>query len=147
MAYLFDTNILIRLANAGDPNRPVALSALRTLRARREALCSTPQVMSEFWNVATRPTTARGGLGLASSDVESKVAVVERRFRLLHDSPATYQEWRRLVVAYAVVGLAVHDAKLVASMIVHEVTHLLTFNTGDFARYVGVITVVDPARV
>jgi hypothetical protein len=37
----------------------------------------------------------------------------------------------------------VHDARLVAAMHVHGVTHLLTLNVRDFARYPG-ITVVHP---
>jgi hypothetical protein len=36
-----------------------------------------------------------------------------------------------------------HDARLVAAMIVHGVTHLLTFNGADFARYSG-IRITDP---
>jgi predicted nucleic acid-binding protein len=50
------------------------------------------------------------------------------------------------VIAHSVVGVEVHDAKLVASMNAYGITHLLTFNTGDFERYPG-ITVVDPANV
>ena len=44
-------------------------------------------------------------------------------------------EWRRLVVNYGVSGVQVHDARLVATMLVHDVTHILTFNTQDFIRY------------
>ena len=36
-----------------------------------------------------------------------------------------------------------HDAQLVAAMHIHGVTHLLTLNVRDFARYPG-ITVVHP---
>jgi predicted nucleic acid-binding protein len=65
---------------------------------------------------------------------------------LLPDSLATFQEWRRLVVAHSVKGVEVHDAKLVASMNVHGVTHLLTFNVSDFKRYPGIVA-VSPADV
>lgn len=37
-------------------------------------------------------------------------------------------------------------AKLVASMLVHGLTHILTFNFGDFARY-SEITAVHPDDV
>ena len=53
---------------------------------------------------------------------------------------------RRLVVAYSVVGVKVHDARLVAAMLVHGVTHLLTLNTNDFTRYSS-ITAVHPRTV
>jgi hypothetical protein len=43
-------------------------------------------------------------------------------------------------------GVQVHDARLVALMEVHGVTHLLTLNAADFARYPGV-TALTPAAV
>lgn len=146
MAYLFDTNLFLRLARRNDPQRQLALEALQRLRSRNEVLCFTPQVLSEFWNVCTRPASARGGLGLALAQTERKARLIERYFRLLPDSLATFQEWRRLVVTHSVMGVEVHDAKLVASMNVYLITHLITFNVADFKRYPG-ITAVSPADV
>ena len=146
MAYLFDTNLFLRLARRNDPKRPLALEALQRLRSRKEVLCFTPQVLSEFWNVCTRPTSARGGLGLSLTQTERKARLIERYFRLLPDSLATFEEWRRLIVAHSVMGVEVHDAKLVASMNVYLITHLITFNVADFKRYSG-ITAVSPADV
>lgn len=146
MAYLLDTNILLRVARKNDPERPTVLAALKKLLARREEFCYTTQVLGEFWNVCTRPVTARGGLGLSVMQTERKARLIERYCRLLPDSLATHQEWRRLIVAHAVKGVAIHDARLVAAMSVHGVPHLLTLNVSDFKRYAG-ITVVSPAGV
>lgn len=146
MAYLFDTNIFIRLAIRNDPERPICLQALRKLRARDEILCYTPQIVSEFWNVSTRPVSARGGLGLSLDQTEIKARVIERYFVPLFDSQATFQEWRRLVVEHSVMGVAVHDAKLVASMNVYGVTNLVTFNGNDFKRYTNIM-VMNPSDV
>jgi predicted nucleic acid-binding protein len=55
-------------------------------------------------------------------------------------------EWRRLVGAYAVSGKNAHDARLVAAMKVHGITHILSFNSGDFARYPEV-TVIEPSTL
>ena len=45
-------------------------------------------------------------------------------------------------------GVQVHDARLVASMIAHNVTRILTFNVTDFERYADEgIEVVNPAAV
>jgi predicted nucleic acid-binding protein len=146
MAYLFDTNLFLRLARQNDPQRQLALEALQRLRSRNEVLYFTPQVLSEFWNVCTRPATARGGLGLSLTQTERKARLIERYFRLLPDSLATFEEWRRLVVTHSVMGVEVHDAKLVASMNVYLITHLITFNVADFKRYSG-ITAVSPGDV
>jgi len=62
---------------------------------------------------------------------------------LLRDTPGVYDEWRRLVATHAASGKAAHDARLVAAMMIHEITHILTFNGSDFKRYPG-ITVLHP---
>lgn len=67
-------------------------------------------------------------------------------FVVLEDTPKIFPEWERLVVVHQVIGKQAHDARLVAAMLVHDVTHLLTFNTADFKRY-SEVTVVDPASV
>jgi predicted nucleic acid-binding protein len=146
MAYLFDTNIFLRLANKADPAHTLAVEALRALRRRREMLCFTPQVLAEFWSVCTRPPSARGGFGLPPAEAERRARVIERYFRLLPDSAATYHEWRQLLLRHTVSGVQVHDARLIASMKVYGITHLLTFNAEDFTRYPD-ITVVDPQHV
>jgi len=69
--------------------------------------------------------------------------MIERYCRLLPDSLATHQEWRRLIVTHSVMGVEVHDARLVASMNVHGIGGLLTFDSKDFKRYPG-ISVVSP---
>jgi hypothetical protein len=43
-------------------------------------------------------------------------------------------------------GKNAHDARFVAAMMAHGLTHLLTFNPQDFRRYSG-ITVVTPAEI
>ena len=146
MAYLIDTNILIRLAKRNDPDRPLALKALRELKSQNEDLCYTTQVMVEFWNVCTRPLTARGGLGLTLDATERKAKLIEKRFRLLPESLATHQEWRQLVKLHNVKGVQVHDTMLAAVMNVYGITHLLTFNKPDFKRF-GSFDVVSPADV
>jgi predicted nucleic acid-binding protein len=55
VAYLIDTTILARLANATDAQHAVAARAVLELHRRGEELNVTPQVLVEFRNVATRP--------------------------------------------------------------------------------------------
>lgn len=149
MAYLIDTSVLTRLANAADARYAIADRAVMELHRRGEVLHLTPQVLMEFWNVATRPV-AVNGLGLSSVDAEAEAAGYEASFSLLPDTPDIYPAWRALVVAVGVIGKQVHDARLVAVCHVHKVTHLLTFNVSHFARMAGFgpgVVVVDPASV
>jgi predicted nucleic acid-binding protein len=149
MAYLLDTTILVRLANAGDAHHAVAARAVLELHRRGEVLHVTPQVMVEFRNVATRPVAANGA-GLPAVDAEAHAAAFEARFPLLPETPDIYPTWKGLVSALVVIGKQVHDARLVAVCHVHAVTHVLTFNVSHFARLAGFgpgLVVVDPATV
>ena len=148
VVYLLDTNIIVRLPQRTDPAHTLVRTALRRLWQRGEALSYTSQNLVEFWNVNTRPPGARGGYGLSLSETDRRARLIERFYTLLPDSPAVHQEWRRLVVAHSVSGVQVHDARLVAFMLVHSVTHVLTLNPGDFARYASEgITAVHPSTV
>jgi predicted nucleic-acid-binding protein len=69
MAFLLDTNILVRLANVNDAQHPVATWAALELHRRGEILHITLQVLIEFRNVATRPKSANGA-GLPILDAE-----------------------------------------------------------------------------
>jgi predicted nucleic acid-binding protein len=146
MAYLVDSNCFIRLAESNSSNRTIALSALEKLHTSGETLCYTPQVLAEFWNVCTRPTTARGGLELSIESTERKVKLIEKHFRLLPDDIRTFLIWRRLVSNLKIKGVQVHDARLAASMMTHNISHLLTFNESDFRRY-SEIKVMNPAQI
>lgn len=50
------------------------------------------------------------------------------------------------MTTHAVGGKNAHDARLVAAMLAHGLTHLLTFNAADFRRFTAV-TVADPSGV
>ena len=67
-------------------------------------------------------------------------------FLLLPDAPAIYPASERLVIQHQVSGKPTHDARLVAAMLVHGVTAILTFDKPGFSRYPG-IDVVHPADV
>ena len=144
MIYLVDTNVLLRFADRTDSLRPAVRSAIRALRAEGHVLQATSQNFAEFWNAATRPAD-KNGWGLTPESADRWLRFVERIFRLLPDSPTIYPEWRRLVVAFGVSGVKVYDARLVAAMLVYGITHIVTLNPADFARYASIgIVAVDP---
>lgn len=146
MDFLLDSNGFLRLADKNSPQRQVVLSAIRKLRANNDIICYTPQVLAEFWNVCTRPTTARGGFGLSVEQTARKANLIAKHFRLFPDNLTTFNEWRKLVANYRIIGVQVHDAKLVASMITHNIQTLITFNEKDFKRF-PMITVVNPKDI
>ena len=50
----------------------------------------------------------------------------------------------RLTRSFAFGGTQVHDANIVATMLAHGETRLLTFNEADFRRFGSLIEVVVP---
>lgn len=141
-AHLLDTNNLVRIVKRDDPERPLIMQAIHRLAQDGAPLCYVPQNIVELWNVLTRPAIVNG-CGMNVSDAKREVALLEREFTFLPDNEKVHTEWRRLVETYSVSGKQVHDARLVAAMLVHGVTHLLTLNVADFARY-SEITAVHP---
>jgi predicted nucleic acid-binding protein len=146
MPFLADTGILLRLLERSDPQHAIIRQAVRHLRSRGERLVTAPQNAAEFWNVCTRPAAARGGLGLSLAETDRRLSLIERLFQVLPDAPASYGIWRQLALAHSVMGVQVHDARLVSFMAAHGLTHLLTLNVADFARFPAV-TAMTPSDV
>lgn len=147
VAFLLDTNILLRLGQPSHPMHQEVRRCVRTLFRQKEIIYIVLQVIFEFWVVATRPV-AGNGLGLSLESARRMVDRAEFFFRLVLDTPSIYREWLRLIEAHAVSGLPAHDARIVAAMRVHGIERLVTFNTEDFKRYhQKEITVFSPGEV
>jgi predicted nucleic acid-binding protein len=134
MAVPVDTNVLLRRTQPNHDHHQAAVESVAKLLERGETVLFSSQNVYEFWNVVTRPI-ASNGLGFSTAQARAEVEKIETVLTLLPDSPATYPEWKRLVAKHNVQGVQVHDTRLVASMNVHGVRQLLTFNSGDFVRF------------
>jgi predicted nucleic acid-binding protein len=88
MAYLLDTNLLLRSIDAGHPMQAVAVNAVASLLARGEQVFITPQNLIEFWAVATRPAE-RNGLGLTAGEAHAELVEIENIFRCCQIPPAS----------------------------------------------------------
>jgi predicted nucleic acid-binding protein len=146
MDILVDTGVLLRLVIRTDPAHFESRQAVRILKSRGDKLIALTQNAAEFWNVCTRPSSARGGYGLSIQETAKKLRLIERLVEFRPDSMTTFQEWKRLLTAYSVSGVQVYDTRLVAAMNIYGVSHILTFNGNDFKRFSG-ITVIDPKSI
>lgn len=71
MAFLVDTNLLLRSVEPTHPMYGDASNAIATLLGQGEQLHIVPQNLIEFWNVYTRPAQKNGlGHTLAEAEVE-----------------------------------------------------------------------------
>lgn len=145
MKILLDTNILLRLAQPTSPLHPAAVDAMIRLEDIGTTKCLVPQVIYEYWAVATRPVE-NNGLGMSVAQVAQSVQQALAEYPLLRDERGVFRRWLPLVTTHDVKGKNAHDARLVAAMQRHGVTNLLTFNGADFARFPA-ISVLSPTDV
>jgi predicted nucleic acid-binding protein len=144
MLALADTNILLRSLQRAHPMHADAWRAIRILKRRRE-LFIAPQNIVELWVVATRPI-AQNGLGIPPVPARDYLSRFKRFLPLVPDTPEVHEQWEQLVSRYAVSGKKAHDTRLVASMLVHGLDTIITYNVDDFKRYTA-ITVLHPGNV
>jgi predicted nucleic acid-binding protein len=142
MNYLVDTNVLLRSVQDTHPMYKFSVEAIKILLEEGHILCIIPQNLIEFWVVATRPIEVNG-LGLSVVDALKELEELKNCFVLLPDTELIFPIWESLINKYKITGKPAHDVRLVAAMIAHNLTHLLTFNTSDFHRF-SEITVLDP---
>jgi len=113
MRVLVDTNVLARIAQPGHRQHQSARDSVQLLLAGGHDLCILPQIIYEFWVVATRPATVNG-LELSILETEANMRKARRVLSLLRDERAIFDRWDRLVRTHQVIGKNAHDARIVA---------------------------------
>ena len=141
--YLVDVNLLLRTKQRHHPLYPVAAAAIARLLTEGARLVIVPQTLYEFWVVCTRPA-GENGLGLTPEETEHEIANVRSLFALLPDEALMVDIWLDIVTRYQIKGRQAHDARLLASMRVHNIHNLLTFDEG-FRRYQEDYSIIYPA--
>lgn len=139
---LLDTNILVFLASPRSVQHVSVQRAVERLIERGATPVLSPQVVYEFWSVATRPL-ASNGLGWRVDAARSAIVAFLRQYEVLNDPPETLDLWIEIVVTHDLKGKRIHDAHLLATMKANGVSQLLTLNAADFPAEAG-IAVLTP---
>ena len=147
MRVLLDTNVLLRLSDPADAQYAVADGAVDALLAGGHEVVLVPQVLYEYWAVATRAVGTRlNGLGLTVEEAESHVRRFRALFPVLEDESGVFRTWFDFVVDNRITSRKSFDVRLAASCAALGLSHVLTFNGRDFRGFAGV-GVSDPADV
>lgn len=146
MKVLIDTNLLTRLAITSDPQHAMAVQAILKLDEADCEICLIPQVLYEYWSVATRPVEVNG-LGMSPVAAGESIRDLIDTYDLHRDEERMFDLWLQLAITHAVKGKNGHDTRIVAAMQCHGLTNLVTFNVSDFARFASIINVYSPADV
>jgi Predicted nucleic acid-binding protein, contains PIN domain len=144
MQILVDSNILLRSAEVASPQREAAKESVRVLSKSHQVVI-VPQVAYEFWAVMTR-SLAANGLGLSIEEADLQLRDFLDVFHLIQDERGIFQQWWEIVRTHKIKGVPSHDARLVAAMRRHQISHLLTFNSIHFKNF-NDITVLTPEAV
>lgn len=143
--YLLDTNVVLRFCNPLDVQHRLATDAVSFLLARGDECLLTAQVLVELWVVATRPVEVNG-VGWTVEQTRSTIDQLLNRFPMIEESSEIFPNWLDLVTTSKVMGKRTHDARIVAVMLTHGITNLLTLNPSDFA-VTSNITIVRPQEL
>jgi predicted nucleic acid-binding protein len=127
---LLDTNIVLRLLDQTASEHTLCIEVIENLLNQGNTPCLAPQILIEFWVVATRPVNVNG-FGWSGSQTSDAIDHLRSLFPLLPDTPAIFETWLALVRT-GVSGKRAHDARLVAFMQVHGIGKILTLNGADF---------------
>lgn len=98
------------------------------------------QVIREYLANASRSQTY--GPALSMDTVLDQIEDFRKSFYILSDSPAVLNRLLELARKVAMDGKQVHDANIVAVMLVNDIQELLTNNVIDFERYKAYIHVI-----
>jgi len=97
--------------------------------------------LREYLAVATRPPDGNG-LGLKLPDAVGNVRAIRARTTLLAGDAKVTERLLGLLADVECGGRQIHDANVIAAMLVHGVGTVVTMNLDDFARFGGYVDVV-----
>ncbi|MGH3320832.1 MAG: type II toxin-antitoxin system VapC family toxin [Streptosporangiaceae bacterium] len=139
---ILDTNVLLAATDEGRAEHGEALAMLDHWPGEGATLYASGQILREYLAVATRPAD-HNGLGLSRSDAVTNVRAIRERTRLLAENAKVSDRLLELVKETACGGKQIHDANVVATMLVHGVDAIVTMNVDDFARFDQHVTVIN----
>ena len=139
-----DTNALVYSRIVESPNYDAARTILERAHQDAEPLRISRQIVREYLAVVTRPQSWTGTVPISRDNALEDVNRFLRDFEILEDGPVVTETLVTLCREFDIGGKQIHDANIVATMLVHGERRLLTFNTSDFRRYGDRIELVGP---
>ena len=135
-----DSNVLVFANVAEAPLHHQAVARLREQQSGGADLWISSQILREYLAVRSREQTFQKPS--PPSVLAERVRYFRTAFRVAYETPATVDNLLMLMQKVAVGGKQVHDANVVATMLSHNIRHLLTDNVDDFKRFSAFITVI-----
>jgi len=138
---VLDTNILLAATDESREDHEDAIAAINVWPASGVVLYTSGQILREYLAVATRPVD-HNGLGMTQPDAIANVRALRARLNLLSEDVKVSGRLLELLDTIECRGKQVHDANVVATMLVHGIDTVVTLNVDDFARFGHPVRVV-----
>ena len=135
--FMVDTNVLVYSTVVSSPWYQEARQWLVALVSKGVELCITPQIVREYLVVLTRGDIFEQRF--TPEEALGELEAVLPTLTLLDETEETVSYLRNLVRHYQVRGKNTHDTNIVATMLAHGVTRLVTYNSDDFRRFQEII--------
>lgn len=131
---VLDTNVLLAATDVARAEHEYAVAAINEWPASGMVPYTSGQILREYLAVATRAID-RNGLGMARPDAVANIRALRTRLRLLAEGVKVGEQLLTLLDGVECSGKQVHDANVVATMLVHGIDALVTINVNDFTRF------------
>ncbi len=136
-----DTNVLLRANHPGLGLHQEANIALTRYRRDEYELWINRQVVREYLVQLTRPGLL--AQPLTFTEIEAQVAGLRAVFRIADDTEAVTDKLIELIKEFPTGGKQIHDANIVATMLVYGIDTLVTQNVADMKRFAERIKIVS----
>ena len=137
-----DTNVLLAAADEDRAEHKASIAMLEDWPAAGVALYTSGQVFREYLAVASRPAKLNG-LGMSRHDAVSNIRQLRSRLRQVEETSKVTDRLLDLLDIVDCGGKQIHDANLVATMLVHGVEVIVTSNVQDFARFSSFVRAIE----
>lgn len=132
-----DTNVLLRSIFKTMPLHHEADRLVKQTREAGSELWISRQVIREYLVQVTHPRFFVRPLTI--EEAVQQVVNLELLFKIADETQAVTQQLLSLLKSYPTSGKQVHDANIVATMLVYQIDTLLTQNLDDMKRFSGIM--------
>jgi predicted nucleic acid-binding protein len=130
---LVDTNILLRAFHNTMPDHAQARALVEKMWDEGVELWISRQIIREYLVQTTHPHTFARLLTI--EQVLGQLETLQSLFRVADDTREVTAQLLVLLRTYPTRGKQIHDANIVATMLVNGIDTLLTINIEDMRRY------------
>lgn len=132
---LVDTNILVYRADQDSAFHEPSVNLIRQGLKGDIPLCVSPQNLTEFYAVITSPKRVTNPITPEDARSEINKYLQSKNIRKIYQTADILPKFLELIRKYPPQGQQIFDLQLVATMLIHNVTLLYTFNRKHFEHY------------